>query len=71
MIVGLVQVSGYEHLAGPGRSDRAVRRYLAEWAQAGHARQLVRLALDAYDRMLGLNLGGRPLRGDHQAAVRR
>lgn len=56
VIAALVHGSGYERLASPGCSDRTIRRRLAEWAQAGHAQQLLRLGLAAYDRMIGLNL---------------
>ena len=40
--------------ASPGCSDRTIRRRLTEWA--GHGRQLLRLALAAFDRMVGLDL---------------
>jgi hypothetical protein len=44
--------------AWPARAapDRTIRRRLAAWAQAGHGRALLRLALAAYDQMIGLNL---------------
>jgi Transposase DDE domain len=56
VIAALVHGSGYERLASPGCSDRTIRRRLAAWAQAGHGRALLRLALAAYDQMIGLNL---------------
>lgn len=57
VIAALVHGSGYERLASPGCSDRTIRRRLREWAQAGLAQELLRIGLEAYDRMIGLNLG--------------
>jgi hypothetical protein len=56
VIAALVHGSGYERLASPGCSDRTIRRRLTEWAQAGIGQELLRIGLDAYDRMIGLNL---------------
>jgi Transposase DDE domain len=56
VIAALVHGSGYERIATPGCSDRTIRRRLAAWAQAGHGPALLRLALAAYDRMIGLDL---------------
>jgi hypothetical protein len=56
VIAALVHGSGYERIASPGCSDRTIRRRLTEWAQAGHGPRLLRLALAAYDRVIGLNL---------------
>jgi hypothetical protein len=56
VIAALVHGSGYERLASPGCSDRTIRRRLAQWAKAGFAQELLRLGLDAYDRMIGLSL---------------
>ena len=56
VIAALVHGSGYERLASPGCSDRTIRRRLAEWAEAGFAHELLRIGLEAYDRMIGLNL---------------
>lgn len=56
VIAALVHGSGYERLASAGCSDRTIRRRLTEWAQAGHARTLLRLALAAFDQMIGLDL---------------
>ena len=56
VIAALVHGSGYERLASPGCSDRTIRRRLAQWAEAGFAQELLRLGLDAYDRMIGLSL---------------
>jgi hypothetical protein len=54
VIAALVHGSGYERIASPGCSDRTIRRRLIEWA--GHGRQLLRLALAAFDQMIGLDL---------------
>jgi hypothetical protein len=56
VIAALVHGSGYERIATPGCSDRTIRRRLDEWAQAGHAQTLLRLALAAFDQMIGLDL---------------
>ena len=56
VVAALVHGSGYERIAGPGCSDRTIRRRLREWAAAGLAEQLHALALRAYDAMIGLEL---------------
>ncbi len=56
VIAALVHGSGYERVASPGCSDRTIRRRLHEWAAAGLAEQVQTLALQAYDRMIGLEL---------------
>jgi hypothetical protein len=56
VIAALVHGSGYERLATLGCSDRTIRRRLREWATAGHGPALLRLALAAFDRMIGLEL---------------
>ena len=56
VIAALVHGTGYERLASPGCSDRTIRRRLTEWAQAGIGQELLRIGLDAYDRMIGLDL---------------
>ena len=71
VIAALVHGSGYERLATPGCSDRTIRRRLTEWAHAGHAHTLLRLALAAFrpDDRPGPR---RPVRGrvDHQGTLR-
>jgi hypothetical protein len=57
VIAALVHGSGYERVAGPGCSDRTIRRRVRYWAQLGIAEQVHALALQAYDRMIGLELG--------------
>ncbi len=56
VIAALVHGSGYERVASTGCSDRTIRRRLKEWASAGLAEQLHRLALQAYEKMIGLDL---------------
>ena len=56
VIAALVHDSGYERIASPGCSDGTIRRRLKEWAAAGLSEQVHALALEAYDRMLGLDL---------------
>jgi hypothetical protein len=56
VIAALVHGSGYERIASPGCSDRTIRRRLHAWAAAGLAEQVQTLALQAYDRMIGLDL---------------
>ena len=56
VIAALVHGSGYERIATPGCSDRTIRRRRDDWAEAGHGPALLRLALRAYDQMIGLEL---------------
>lgn len=56
VIAALVHGSGYERVAVPGCSDRTIRRRLSDWAQQGVTKELLRTALTAYDRVLGLDL---------------
>lgn len=57
VIAALVHGSGYERVATPGCSDSTIRRRVKHWAGLGTAEQLHALALQAYDRMIGLELG--------------
>jgi hypothetical protein len=57
VIAALVHGSGYERIASPGCSEGTIRRRLKEWAAVGLSEQVHTLALRAYDRMLGLELG--------------
>jgi hypothetical protein len=57
VIAALVHGSGYERIASPGCSDRTIRRRLKAWAAAGIGEAVHALALAAYDRMIGLDLG--------------
>jgi transposase len=56
VLAALVHGSGYERIASPGCSDRTIRRRLHAWAAAGLTEQVHSLALQAYDRMIGLDL---------------
>ncbi|WP_327411588.1 IS5 family transposase [Streptomyces sp. NBC_01233] len=56
VIAALVHGSGYERIASPGCSDRTIRRRVRHWADLGICQQLHALALEAYDRMIGLEL---------------
>jgi hypothetical protein len=56
VLAALVHGSGYERIASPGCSDGTIRRRLREWAAAGLSEQVHTLALQAYDRMIGLDL---------------
>lgn len=56
VIAALVHGSGYERIASPGCSDATIRRRLKAWAAAGVSEQVHTLALQAYDRMIGLEL---------------
>ena len=57
VVAALVHGSGSERVASPGCSDRTIRRRVQEWAAAGLSEPLHTLALRAYDRMIGLELG--------------
>lgn len=56
VIAALVHGSGYERIASTGCSDGTIRRRVKEWAAAGLSEQVHTLALQAYDRMIGLDL---------------
>jgi len=56
VVDALVHGSGYERIATRACSDRTIRRRLETWAYMGLGRKIHALALDAYDRMIGLAL---------------
>ena len=56
VVAAMVHGSGYERIASPGCSDRTIRRRLGEWAAAGLATELHTLAVQQYDRLIGLDL---------------
>ena len=56
VVAALVHGSGYERIAGPGCSDRTIRRRVHEWADAGLAERLHALVVGQYDRLIGLDL---------------
>jgi transposase len=57
VIDALVHGSGYERIATQRCSDRTIRRRLTEWATLGIATKLHALCLEAFDQMIGLELG--------------
>ncbi|MDX3589494.1 IS5 family transposase [Streptomyces europaeiscabiei] len=57
VVLALVHGSGYERVSSPGCSDRTIRRRVKEWAEQGISESVHALALEAYDRMIGLGLG--------------
>lgn len=57
IVLALVHGSGYERVSTPGCSDRTIRRRVKEWAEQGISESVHALALEAYDRMIGLGLG--------------
>lgn len=56
VVAALVHGSGYERIASPGCSDRTIRRRVKEWAGLGLMERLHALALEQYDRLIGLEL---------------
>ena len=56
VVAALVHGSGYERIATPGCSDRTIRRRVHAWAEAGLAEELHTLAVQHYDRMIGIDL---------------
>lgn len=54
VLAALVHGSGYERIASSACSDATIRRRLKEWAALGVSEQVHALALQAYDRMIGL-----------------
>ena len=54
VVAALVHGSGSERLATPGCSDRTTRRRVKEWAADGLTEVLQTLALQQYDRMIGI-----------------
>ena len=57
VVAALVHGSGYERIASPGCSDRTIRRRVKAWAALGLMERLHALALEQYDRLIGLELG--------------
>ncbi|MFJ8941114.1 IS5 family transposase [Streptomyces sp. NPDC102365] len=54
IVLALAHGSGYERVSTPGCSDRTIRRRVKEWAEQGISEQVHALALEAYDRVIGL-----------------
>src|SRR5438552_1254416 len=63
LVDALVHGSGYERIASGRCSDSTMRRRLKEWSRAGIAEQVHRVALAAYDRIIGLRLADVPTDG--------
>lgn len=55
VVAALVHGSGYERIATTACSDRTIRRRVREWAELGLAQTLHMLALEQYDRMIGID----------------
>ena len=60
--------SGYERIAIEGCSDWTIRNRVKTWARLGLAHELHRLALAAYDAMIGLELEDLSADGCHTKA---
>jgi transposase len=56
VVLALVHGSGYERISTPGCSDRTIRRRVKQWAELGISEKVHALALEAYDRIIGLGL---------------
>ncbi|GGJ64533.1 transposase [Streptomyces brasiliensis] len=56
VVLALVHGSGYEWISTPECSDRTIRRRLKESSQQGISKTVHALVLEAYDRMIGLDL---------------
>ena len=63
LVEALVHGSGYERIASGRCSDSTMRRRLKEWSGAGIAEQVHKVALAAYDRIIGLRLADIPTDG--------
>jgi len=57
IVAAMVHGSGYELIASVGCSDRTIRRRLKEWAEKGVGQKIHQIALAAYDKIIGLELG--------------
>jgi hypothetical protein len=68
VVEALVHGSGYERIAVEGCSDWTIRDRVKTWASLGLAHELHRLALAAYDRMIGLDLDDLSADGCHTKA---
>jgi hypothetical protein len=57
IVATMVHGSGYELIASVGCSGRTIRRRLKEWAKKGLGQKIHQIALAAYDKIVGLELG--------------
>lgn len=56
IVAALVHGSGYERIATDGCSDWTIRDRVKQWSHLGLAKELHRIALKAYEKMIGLEL---------------
>lgn len=56
VVEALVHGSGYERVATNGCSDWTIRNRIKEWSALGLAKDLHRLTLEAFEKMIGLDL---------------
>jgi hypothetical protein len=68
VVEALVHGSGYERIAVEGCSDWTIRNRVKTWSALGLAHELHRLALTAYDKMIGLELDDLSADGCHTKA---
>lgn len=68
VVEALVQGSGYERVATTDCSDWTIRNRLKQWSNLGLAHELHRIALTAYDKMIGLELSELSVDGCHTKA---
>lgn len=68
VVEALVHGSGYERIAIEGCSDWTIRDRVKTWSALGLAHELHRLALAAYDQMIGLELDDLSADGCHTKA---
>jgi transposase len=68
VIEALVHGSGYERVATAECSDWTIRDRVKEWSRLGLAQELHRIAVTAYDTMIGLDLDDLAVDGCHTKA---
>lgn len=56
VVAALVHGSGYERIASPGCSDWTIHNRVKQWSALNLAKELHRIALLAFERMIGLDL---------------
>jgi hypothetical protein len=68
VVAALVHGSGYERISSTGCSATTIRRRVRLWSSLGLAHELHRIALAAYDQMIGLVLDDLAVDGCHTKA---
>jgi transposase len=68
VVAALVHGSGYERISSAACSATTIRRRVRLWSSLGLAHELHRIALAAYDRMIGLELADLAVDGCHTKA---